>query len=133
MRASAVRATSSDDAGSYDVARGDACLGTTERVLPILGSVSEIRLQPFSLDGNVARRRHSIAAARAVLWDGVLPGFGLRVRRGQSMAAGSFAYVSERPTSSLHWVEASTSTPTRQGRWRGDGLQRWRWMGFRDG
>ena len=82
MRASAIRATSSDAPGSYDVARGDACLGTTERVLPIFNSVSRDRLQPFSLDGNVARRRHSIAAARAVLWDGVLPGFGLRVRRG---------------------------------------------------
>ena len=83
MRASAIRATSSEDPGSYDVARADACLRTTEHVLPIFNSVFLDRLQPFSLDGNVARRRHSIAAVRAVLWDGVLPGFGLRVRRGQ--------------------------------------------------
>ena len=82
MLASAIRVTSSDHPDSYDVARGDACLGTTERLLPILGSVPRDTPQPFSLDGNVARRRHIITPARAVLWDGVLPGFGLRVRRG---------------------------------------------------
>ena len=82
MQASAISVHSSDDPGSYDVAQADACLGRIERAFTVLGSTTRDSRHPFSLDGNVARRRHSIAAVRAVLWDGVLPGFGLRVRRG---------------------------------------------------
>ena len=65
MQASAISVHSSDDPGSHDVARADVCLGRIEHVLPIFNSVHGGRLQPFSLDGNVARRRHSIAAAVA--------------------------------------------------------------------
>ena len=82
MQASAIRVISSDHPDSYEVAQGDTCLGTTELLPPILGSFRRDTPQPFSLDGNVAHRRHAIAAARALLWDGTLPGFGLRVRRG---------------------------------------------------
>ena len=83
MRASANKAISSGDAGSRDVARADACLGADGHDFTVLGSTTRDCRQSISLDGNVARRRHAIAAARAVLWDGLLTGFGLRVRRGQ--------------------------------------------------
>ena len=84
MQASANNATSSGDAGSHDVARADACLGANGHDYTVLGPTTRDCRQSISLDGNVARRRHAIAAARAVLWDGVLTGFGLRVRRGQT-------------------------------------------------